>query len=244
MLVVRNRKQMIFAALSVTLVAWMGMYVHMKVNYEPEFHELVFVRGSIATVTVSFPISLFFMFQMLKNFRLSQELQRLVDRDRLTDVATRDFFFSRMEQHPDAYGVSLMVDIDHFKRINDTYGHIAGDLVIATVARCLDEHTREDDIVCRYGGEEFVLFLYDSQRDEGYHVAERIRRSIAELPIAFEGLDISATVSIGGSLKDRLVDIDIAISAADEALFRAKSEGRNKTVFADDPECTPEQTVA
>ena len=106
----------------------------------------------IIALLTALPVSLFLWSQVRLNMSLSQELQRLVDRDRLTDVATRDFFFARMDALPGSFGVSLMVDIDHFKQVNDTFGHQAGDAVISRVAAILRQQTRASDIVCRYGG--------------------------------------------------------------------------------------------
>ena len=178
------------------------------------------------------PFALFIGVKLRENTRLSDELVRLVNRDRLTDVATRDFFFRRMESDPEAYGVSLMVDIDHFKQVNDTHGHYAGDAVIKQVSQILKRETRTQDIVCRFGGEEFVVFLHEVSADQGLVVAERMRTAVAAeaLPGAEGRPALSVTVSIGGSLKERLEDINLSIQQADAALYRAKSNGRNRTV--------------
>lgn len=186
----------------------------------------------IACIT-AFPVSFSIWVQVRRNIRLSVELQRLVNRDRLTDVATRDFFFARMRGNPQAYGISLMVDIDFFKVVNDTFGHLAGDVVITRVAEILRLNTRAKDIVCRFGGEEFVIFLHEEDRNGGFEVAERMRRAIADEVMNFEGQMLRVTVSIGGSLKERLNDVDVAIKQADKALYLAKTAGRNRTVFAE-----------
>jgi diguanylate cyclase (GGDEF)-like protein len=164
-------------------------------------------------------------------WRLSQELTRLVNRDRLTDVATRDFFFKKLEEDEDAFGVSLMVDIDHFKEVNDTYGHLAGDAVILNVASVLKAQMRADDIVCRFGGEEFVVFLRSATAQEGEKIAERIRKSIAAAQTPTEQGAIGVTVSLGGSLKEQLENVEEAIKRADDCLYRAKAEGRNRIVM-------------
>lgn len=170
-------------------------------------------------------------------WRLSQELTRLVNRDRLTDVATRDFFFKQLEDDRDAFGVSLMVDIDHFKAVNDTYGHLAGDAVILSVANKLKAQLRADDIVCRFGGEEFMVFLRSATAQEGENIAERIRKSIAAAQTPTERGAISVTVSLGGSLKEQLEHVEEAIKRADDCLYRAKAAGRNRTVMEwDDPQ--------
>ena len=186
----------------------------------------------IIAFLTALPVSLFIWSQVRRNMSLSQELQLLVDRDRLTDVATRDFFFARMDASPDSYGVSLMVDIDHFKQVNDTFGHQAGDAVISRVATILRQQTRSSDIVCRYGGEEFVIFLSDQDPIAGYEVAERMRKAIESDILPFQDEEIHVTVSIGGSLKESLEDVNRAFLQADEALYRAKSLGRNRTVFS------------
>jgi diguanylate cyclase (GGDEF)-like protein len=84
-----------------------------------------------------------------------------------------------VDSQPDVYGVSLMVDIDRFKSINDRYGHIAGDAVIQGVAAALRDNMRPQDLVCRFGGEELVIFLHEHKRDDGYVAAERLRIVIA-----------------------------------------------------------------
>lgn len=170
--------------------------------------------------------------EMRKNENLNEMLVTLVNRDRLTDAATRDYFFHRMAEKPDSYGVSLMVDIDHFKTVNDVHGHLVGDQVIRRVAENLRSAVREEDIVCRFGGEEFIIFLAHHGSEEGAIVAERMRQSIADDVIRFQDIALSVTVSIGGSLKDRLTDINQSIQKADEALYQAKASGRNKAIFA------------
>ncbi|WP_299687836.1 GGDEF domain-containing protein [uncultured Tateyamaria sp.] len=187
------------------------------------------VPGTIIIVTlVSFPTCVFVGAKIRENVRLSEELRRLVERDRLTDVATRDFFFTRMAQEPEAYGISLMIDIDFFKRVNDTYGHLTGDRVISHVAQLLQETVRSNDIVCRFGGEEFVVFLADADHDVGAAMAERLRARVANSPIDEAGTTLGVTVSIGGSLKAATDHIEVAIQRADDALYRAKSGGRNQ----------------
>ncbi|MDX8348416.1 GGDEF domain-containing protein [Cognatiyoonia sp. IB215446] len=188
--------------------------------------------GPLVTIITAFPFCMFVWAQVRKNVHLNTELQRLVDRDRLTDVATRDFFFARMRAEPKAYGISLMIDIDHFKSVNDTHGHLAGDAVISRVAMILRQNTREKDIVCRFGGEEFIVFLHEEGPQAAFHIAERMRKAIADEVVNFDDKALSVTVSIGGSLKEQVADITRAIQQADEALYRAKSAGRNQTVFA------------
>ena len=186
----------------------------------------------VISFVTAYPVSFFIWFQVRRNIVLGRELRRLVNRDRLTDVATRDCFFAKMKRDRDAFGVSLMVDIDLFKVVNDTYGHLAGDAVITHVARILTQNTRAKDIVCRFGGEEFVVFLFEQQHSGGYRIAERMRTAIAAEVMQVHGRELKVTVSIGGSMKERLEDVNLAIQQADEALYQAKNAGRNCTVFA------------
>ncbi|MCF7699064.1 GGDEF domain-containing protein [Loktanella sp. M215] len=199
----------------------------------PDIAAIVQPKAIIGAMLTSIPINFFLFYQIRKSTILAEKLKFLVERDRLTDVATRDYFYMAMDTYPEAYGVSLMVDIDHFKTINDRHGHLVGDYVIREVANTLRQIIREDDIVCRFGGEEFVIFLKASDADEGYTTAERMRRGIENTPLeAFSGEKVHVTVSIGCSMKDRLQDINDSIRAADAALYQAKSGGRNRTIFS------------
>lgn len=183
---------------------------------------------------VCYPVMWFVGRKMLDVHDLNVELQRLISRDRLTDVATRDHFFQKLEQMPKAQGAVLMVDVDHFKKVNDTYGHLVGDAVIAHVAGILKNNTRQSDLVCRFGGEEFVVFLGRTDLDQGRQVAERLRRLIEDSVISAHGQHVQVTASLGGALKCAVGDIEEVIKRADEALYAAKSRGRNQTVMAAD----------
>ena len=185
----------------------------------------------ITTTLVSTPLVLFTGFLILQATQIADRLAALVDRDTLTEVATRDYFYRRLDDTPDAYGVSLMVDIDHFKAINDTHGHIAGDTVIRAVAQALQAQVRDRDVVCRFGGEEFVIFLFDVDESIGRDIAERMRASIARHPITIGSTRIAVTVSIGGSYKERVEDFGQTITLADRALYQAKEMGRNRIAF-------------
>lgn len=230
-------------ACAITLFAFTVALVMVALLFSEEANFSFYTRATLIVLAIAPGLGVLAGWHLLRITKLSEEMERLVNRDRLTDVATRDYFFKRMRDAPDAYGVSLMIDIDHFKEVNDTYGHLAGDTVIATVAQRLSNTLRNDDIICRFGGEEFVVFLSGRNIDSGYRAAERMRNVIARDALEIDGLSLKATVSIGGSLKDRLTDIEAAIHEADAALYRAKAAGRNLTVFADAPETEVAQTT-
>ncbi|CAG0961682.1 partial putative diguanylate cyclase DgcT, partial [Anaerolineales bacterium] len=119
----------------------------------------------------------------------------------------------------------------HFKEINDTYGHQAGDQALTAVANVIATHTRQSDIACRYGGEEFMVIMPEVELDDATQRAEYFRRSIEELEIESNGRVIRLTISIGIAVfLTHATDSDAILSMADEAMYRAKQSGRNKVV--------------
>lgn len=126
----------------------------------------------------------------------------------------------------------LMCDIDHFKKINDTYGHEAGDIVLFNIAQTIRNTALPEGITCRYGGEEIIVFLRNKIEDEAISKAEKIRKAIKKLKIKIKGKNITTTVSIGvASTKKEKTDIEKLIKLADESVYKAKKRGRDKVVF-------------
>ena len=125
----------------------------------------------------------------------------------------------------------VMVDLDHFKRINDTHGHRVGDQVLARVGRLLRSSARNLDLPARFGGEEFAVLLYDTEMDGALSFAERFRVNLREMRVPVEGrAAVEVTASLGVAVGSDLVDPEALIEAADRALYRAKSEGRDRLV--------------
>ncbi len=124
----------------------------------------------------------------------------------------------------------MMIDIDHFKQVNDTYGHLVGDKVLSSVAKKILLSIRTDDVVIRYGGEEFLVIVKSSHKETAKNIAKRIKETISTIPIRIdEGLNIDVTVSIGLNLHvNSSNNFKEAIIKADEMLYRAKKNGRNK----------------
>lgn len=156
-------------------------------------------------------------------------------RDPLTSIYNRRYFEEEVnkkileaKQQNQAYCV-LMLDADHFKKVNDTYGHKTGDKVLIELASTTEKALRDNDIVARYGGEEFVVFLPGINAEQGRNVADRLRQSIAGITVySDEGATVNFTVSIGVSSSDVSDNVDTLIKTADEALYRAKQNGRNR----------------
>ncbi len=130
----------------------------------------------------------------------------------------------------------LLLDIDHFKLVNDTYGHLVGDQMLKAIATAIQEEVRTYDVAGRFGGEEFVLFLTDADLVRAHVVAERVRDRIAALVVAPAGVDpVQVTVSIGVAMFDTDgTDLTELLASADVALYRAKAAGRDRTCFASD----------
>ena len=174
-------------------------------------------------------------------------LQHVIDglcdislRDGLTGLLNTRHFRPALAQEVDR-GVRtgescslLMLDVDHFKSINDTYGHQAGDMVLQTLARLLTEGVRPMDTVARYGGEEFAIVLPNSLPAYGKQVAERLRKRLSQTSISIPGKGtLTVTVSIGGACIQPWVAIkaESLIERADRNLYQAKKQGRNQVVF-------------
>ena len=131
-----------------------------------------------------------------------------------------------------------MLDIDHFKKINDTYGHDAGDLMLRELGRILRENVRKSDIACRFGGEEFVLILLDSSLESSRHLLEKINTLVKEMQIHYaEQLLGSISLSIGIiEASQHEMTADELLSAADKAMYAAKRAGRDRIVAYNDLE--------
>jgi diguanylate cyclase (GGDEF)-like protein len=167
---------------------------------------------------------------------VERELERIVQTDTLTHVFSRRFFMELAERelaNATRYGRELsvlMLDVDHFKAINDAHGHQAGDLVLRSLGQVFGDILREVDIVGRIGGEEFAVVLPETSVLRAYAVAERLRRSVEATSIALKhGLPIKITVSIGIAVASKSQEnIDTMLARADQALYDAKHLGRNQ----------------
>jgi diguanylate cyclase (GGDEF)-like protein len=167
---------------------------------------------------------------------LNRELEQISITDGLTQVYNRRYFMERLRQEVkrvNRYGPPaslLMIDIDHFKKVNDTYGHQAGDVVLCNVAGLVRGALRETDLFARYGGEEFVLLATGTEQSGAFILAERLRKLIEGAVFTHGSISIAVTVSIGIGIWETSIseDFEELIRRADAALYRAKEQGRNR----------------
>ncbi len=169
---------------------------------------------------------------------MADKLEEIATRDGLTGLLNKkailqvlDSELMRARRHDSTLSL-MMLDLDYFKNINDTYGHQAGDTVLVTATELIDKHVRGIDHVGRYGGEEIVIVLPDTSETESVEIAERIRRSLASTQIVVSEFNfVSVTVSIGIAIFPMDgADKDALLNNADQAMYHAKAEGRNRVI--------------
>lgn len=181
--------------------------------------------------------------------KFQREMFERTVRDALTNLYNRAFFLNQVGPLAELSAMRglglaiLMLDIDHFKRINDTYGHDAGDTVLKEVAGVLRESTRAEDLVARYGGEEFVVALPVAAPDQATDRAEQIRSHLSarQITVAGEPLTITASLGLAYAEPGRMRSPTALITSADHCLYQAKREGRDRLVFRPDPFLPPGQ---
>ena len=165
---------------------------------------------------------------LLREQALSDPLTGLYNRHRLEDVLTREGASSMRSQRPMSL---VLIDVDHFKGINDRLGHQIGDEVLRQVAHHLQAYTRASDWCFRYGGEEFLLVFPETSLEDARQKADVLRQSLAERPLVCGDVQVDVTVSAGlASFPSDGTDMDSLIGAADKALYQAKNQGRNRVL--------------
>jgi diguanylate cyclase (GGDEF)-like protein len=175
----------------------------------------------------------------LHNALEHEQLQKLAALDPLTGILNRRFGlvrlheeYSRSVRRATPLGV-LMFDIDHFKQVNDTYGHVVGDRVLRNITGLIRQGIREGDILLRYGGEEFMVILPGASKDDSFTIADRVRHIVRDSKTAYGDNQIGVTISVGvDSMPESSVSGELELIAnADEALYRSKNSGRDKVTI-------------
>lgn len=159
-------------------------------------------------------------------------LTQLYNKKYFLDVLSKEFSFSRRAKQDLSL---LMLDVDHFKKINDTYGHVAGDAVLKMIGQNLIKQVRMENVACRYGGEEFAVILRNVSPEQAFSLAERLRTSVETSRVDHRGTAIQVTISVGVATfkEDNFQTYEDLLLRADACLYEAKRGGRNRTVFPD-----------
>ena len=237
--------QRLFASLSRPAVAKLLSEIGVAPGVEPLRLPLTFEENLLGVLWIwgkdiikaDLPIMSIFARQIgvsLERARLFEEVQSLALTDSLTGLQNRRSIFelgrvefSRAHRMKREFSC-MMLDLDHFKQINDTYGHPVGDQVLKEFAHRCKSSVREIDLIGRYGGEELIILLPETDRRLAMQVAERLRATVAAIPLRIEGKEITLTVSIGVATKDENTSqLETLIARADQAMYIAKHKGRN-----------------
>lgn len=202
-------------------------------------------RTYLAVSALGIVIIVLFIIYFIANFFMKdlrsaeQKLVNMAIRDFLTGLLNRREGFRRIDSEISRANrrgeplSAIMTDVDHFKKVNDNYGHLTGDIVLQSVAKMLEKTVRDYDILCRYGGEEFLIVTPMTNGEQAQGLAERIRKLAEEMVIPVEGQpDLKFTLSLGVSEFKPGEKIEVLISRADQALYEAKNSGRNKVCAA------------
>ncbi len=170
--------------------------------------------------------------QQLKELSQTDALTGLANRRHLMEILSTEFERSRRNN---VHFSLLMIDLDHFKKVNDTYGHQEGDVVLRSLAELMHCHLRQYDTAARFGGEEFSLILPETDPVEAAGVAERMRKAIAKMAFTgeIEKLQITASIGVATSPNSKINHAEDLLRAADDALYEAKSNGRNRVEIAE-----------
>jgi diguanylate cyclase (GGDEF)-like protein len=201
--------------------------------YSPTaINPITFFLGSMTQMCIAFG------FILMLNYRLATDLQKLAARDALTGALNRRSLeqegirlSARCTRTGDTLSI-MMIDVDHFKSINDRYGHPIGDEVLKRLAAIAQQTIRSDDYFARYGGEEFCILLPSTLEQEAWILADRLRQLYAATMMEFNGIVLSSTISIGVSDSIHAgIELTQLVTAADQALYCAKQEGRNRVVM-------------
>ncbi|RZF56776.1 GGDEF domain-containing protein [Acinetobacter halotolerans] len=249
-LVLFNRKMIYCALIPATIALLFCSILSMfgVLQYAPLFNPEIlsqaemhpFWVGSMLFFLLPILIACLFLFEIILTQWRSRELaiQHLSRLDPLTDVLNRrsiGAYLEKLHQQPNSLYSIVLLDLDHFKNINDHFGHSMGDQVLIQVAQCLTKHLRDQDMIGRFGGEEFILLLPHTTTTQAQNIAERCRLAIAHLRFMTEDeqtFSVSASFGISSSLNAN--EPHLIISQADQALYAVKAAGRNQVQIFED----------
>lgn len=196
------------------------------------------IQLNIEEIIKSFPISennkldvikkINFMYSQTKHMSVTDALTGLYNRRHLENNLEREFL--RAQRYKNDLSIAIL-DVDFFKKINDTHGHLCGDYVLKEIAYLALQTFRKTDMVFRYGGEELLVILTETSLDKALIPLERLRAGIAEYPFSYSDKAFSVTVSIGAdALSEKFESAEALVQSADDALYKAKDTGRNRVI--------------
>ncbi len=171
-----------------------------------------------------------------------EELYCQAQMDKALQIYNKHYFLSRLDEElrrhqRGSMALSLiLLDVDHFKRLNDSHGHLAGDAALVHLAQVIKQHLRETDVLCRYGGEEFGVIMPQTTLASAAEMAEKIRVAVAASPVTHAEISIPMTISLGISGDGNLIESftrEVLINQADKALYQAKRQGRDRVMLFD-----------
>ncbi len=236
---------------ALTYVRQDGQTVYVNSRLVPEFNWYLMVEEddgaaedrieTTLLINIALSLSIMALVLLIAHFTLKSyqgRLEQMATTDSLTGAANRHVFDAVFDQvlrsarRRNKQVAMISFDIDHFKEVNDTFGHQAGDLVIRSVADVIRAHSREADTLCRWGGEEFLLLLGDCTSEEATERAEIIRKAVKKQSVNFGREDIRVTLSCGVTQYRSGEELFTLIARVDAALYRAKNEGRDRVIVA------------
>ncbi len=197
------------------------------------------ISSALVPIVIGMPVIFFIEGQAIKLKKavitldlMREEAEERAKRDSMTGLYNHQHFMEQIHQNGRRDDGSLIIlDIDHFKHINDSYGHQRGDEALIHVVKAVRKAVRAGDVVGRIGGEEFAVFLLDASKEEAKKVASRIRKTVEKIEfIPEDGVKAPLTVSVGVAMKDEVDNVVGAMKLADMRMYKAKETGRNRVV--------------
>ncbi len=236
---IKTPRDVIVFTISITALSIVGSELSIALLYifggPAAFHVTnAMIFAALVPIIIATPISLWVATMSLKLSVTQGELQHLADTDPLTQLPNRRAFFQAAQdclenQERGGQTCALMViDADHFKELNDSYGHAAGDQALIAIADVLRENFRASDLICRVGGEEFAILVPDMSLNEAAHLARRVVEKVADSPLLIDNAIIEFSVSCGIADTQSSYDLATLFKTADDAMYVAKRQGRNQ----------------
>ncbi len=232
-LAVMNRNNVVFVffpILSFALLAYYGVLNSFVLS--------TFIPLVLSTLLILF--SYYMISVSISTAKRGQELERISNSDSLTGVFNRRHMEQRIREEFNRYNETgmefslILIDIDFFKAVNDKYGHDCGDKLLVEIVRDIGGAVRQNDIVARWGGEEFLLLLPGTRGEQAAKLAERVRKAVEERRHEYGGLSLSATITLGAAVARPGDTLSALIKRADIALYRGKRKGRNLAILFDE----------